>query len=183
MPNLPPISDPLAETFARELGALEPQVKGYLARVLKSHADAEDAWQKTLLAAVKAREQLQDQTKLRGWVYAIAHRAALAILRENKRHENEELDDAATAIQQDPKTWWRRTSNKATLRDLIDALPLSLKTLMVLRLDRELGWDEIAEALGTTDQGTPMTAANARQMFSRVKDQLTKAFRDQGALP
>lgn len=174
------------DPFLDALHALGPAVKGYLSRMMRNPMDAEDVWQETQLAAVRGRDQLRDVEKLRGWVYGIARNCAKEALRKRLPvgDDASDLDDAVEALARGPKTWWRRTSNKSTLRDLIDELPLDLKTLVVLRVDRELDWEEVAEAfaeeLGTTRTGKPMTAANARKMYDRVTDELRDEMRARG---
>ncbi len=39
--------------------------------------EAEDAWQETMLAALRAYPGLRDDGNLRGWMFTIAHRKAL----------------------------------------------------------------------------------------------------------
>jgi RNA polymerase sigma-70 factor (ECF subfamily) len=172
------------DPFVDALHALGPEVKGYLARMMRSPEDAEDVWQETEIAAVRHRDQLREIEKLRGWVYAIAKNCAKEALRKRlpAGDDADDLDDAVEALARGPKTWWRRTTNKSTLRDLIDELPLDLKTLVVLRLDRELDWEEVAEVLGTTRTGKPMTAANARQMYARVTGDLRDEMRARGLI-
>src|SRR5690554_5763510 len=47
--------------------------------------DAEDCFQETFLAALRAYPELDDGSNLRGWLFTIAHRKAIDSLRQRRR--------------------------------------------------------------------------------------------------
>ena len=63
----------------------------------------------------------------------------------------------------------------ARLRTL---LPPEDHALLVLRLDREMSWEEIADVLSAS--GTPVSAAALRKRYERVKERLARRARDEG---
>jgi RNA polymerase sigma-70 factor, ECF subfamily len=53
------------------------------------------------------------------------------------------------------------------------------RTLLVLRLDRDLSWREVAIVL-EEEQGEPVEEAALRKRFERVKERLVRLARDEG---
>jgi RNA polymerase sigma-70 factor, ECF subfamily len=69
-------------------------------------------------------------------------------------------------------------------RDRLDRLRESLepeeRTLLILRLDREMSWNEVAEVLSS--EGDPVDSQAVRKRFERVKDKLGRLAKEQGLL-
>jgi RNA polymerase sigma-70 factor, ECF subfamily len=83
-------SSVVAEDAARaaaagELESLRRPLTGYCYRMLGSAFDAEDAVQETLLRAWQRAPQLRDPSAEQAWVYRIATRVCLDMLRAGKR--------------------------------------------------------------------------------------------------
>jgi RNA polymerase sigma factor (sigma-70 family) len=107
--------------------------------------DAEDAFQETFLAALRAYPQLQDGRNLRGWLLTIAHRKAIDHHRAAGRRplpvaevaeavdESEPLDGLAAA----DGAW-----------EAVRGLPPKQRAAVTLRFAGDLPHAEIAAALG-----------------------------------
>src|ERR1700683_416365 len=54
-------------------------------RAVVGHADADDAWSETFLAAMKAYPDLPADANLEAWLVTIAHRKAIDIIRATSR--------------------------------------------------------------------------------------------------
>lgn len=76
MPALPP--------FQQLLDRHSVDVLGYLTAMV-GPAEAEDCFQETFLAALRAYPGLRDAANLRGWLFTIAHRKALDSMRHERR--------------------------------------------------------------------------------------------------
>jgi RNA polymerase sigma factor (sigma-70 family) len=105
-------------------------------------ADAEDCFQETFLAALRAYPRLDDDRNLRGWLLTIAHRKAIDQHRANGRRplpvaEPEELGGAAVEPQLDDGLW-----------ALVGALPPKQRAAVALRYACDFPHAEIAAALG-----------------------------------
>ena len=78
------------------LGELRPRLHRYCARMTGSVVDGEDVVQETMLKAIEAAPAAGPITNPEGWLFRIAHNAALDFLRrqarEEAQHSNEELD-------------------------------------------------------------------------------------------
>src|ERR1700720_1264540 len=82
--------------FDRLLGELRPRLHRYCARMTGSVIDGEDVVQETMLKAMRAMPAAGPIANPEGWLFRIAHHAALDFLRrrarEETRHSNEDLD-------------------------------------------------------------------------------------------
>src|ERR1700759_4087513 len=69
-------------------------------RVLLGVHDAEDAWSKPFLAALRAYPALPPTANVEAWLVTIAHRKAIDVLRARRRHPApvEEVPEAPTAL-------------------------------------------------------------------------------------
>ena len=110
---------------------------------------AEDAFQETFLRALRAYDRLQYPDHLRAWVLTIASRIAIDDVR--RRKPTEELPDDI----------WHEDARPAfeELAPLTDGLPPKERAAVVLRYGYDLGYDEIGEALGTSDAAARQAAS------------------------
>ncbi len=177
----------LARGDAREaataaLRTLGPEVLGYLENVLGDPDDARDVFQRF---AEDLWEWLPSFRggNLRAACYRIAWHAAARQRREAWRRRRERMRTTmASRIAASITSPESRLASRS--QDRLERLRASLtpeeRTLLVLRLDREMSWNEVAEVLAS--EGDPVDAAAARKRFERVKDKLARLAREQGLL-
>jgi RNA polymerase sigma factor (sigma-70 family) len=108
--------------------------------------DAEDCFQETFLAALRAYPRLEDDRNLRGWLLTIAHRKAIDHHRANGKRplpiaEPDELVGATTEPEPDDGIWAR-----------VGALPPKQRAAVALRYACDLPHAEIAAALGCSPE-------------------------------
>jgi RNA polymerase sigma factor (sigma-70 family) len=130
---LPPFQNLLDEHAADVMAVLRGAV---------GRGDAEDCFQETFLAALRAYPKLDDDRNLRGWLLTIAHRKAIDHHRANGRRplpvaEPEELAAASAEPALDGGVW-----------ALVGALPPKQRAAVALRYACDLPHAEIAAALG-----------------------------------
>jgi RNA polymerase sigma factor (sigma-70 family) len=130
---LPPFQTLLDEHAADVLAVLRGAV---------GRADAEDCFQETFLAALRAYPKLGDDRNLRGWLLTIAHRKAIDHHRANGRRplpvaEPEKLAGASAEPEPPDGVW-----------ELVGALPPKQRAAVSLRFACDLPHAEIAAALG-----------------------------------
>jgi RNA polymerase sigma factor (sigma-70 family) len=107
-------------------------------------ADAEDCFQETFLAALRAYPKLEDASNLRGWLLTIAHRKAIDHHRANGRRPLPVAEVAEVPVH-DPEPdegIWR----------LVGALPPKQRAAVALRYGCDLPHAEIAAALGCSPE-------------------------------
>jgi RNA polymerase sigma factor (sigma-70 family) len=110
------------------------------------HPDADDAYQETWIAALRAYPKLRDSSNLRSWVLTIAHRKAIDRLRSRRREAIpvDELPERGTSTppgRPDEELW-------ALVRDLPD----KQRTAIGLRFVVDAGYAEISAAMGTSEE-------------------------------
>ena len=108
--------------------------------------DADDCYQETWLAALRAYPRLRDAANLRSWILTIAHRKAIDHVRRRKRVPalvGEVPDEAAvaTAAGTDDALWSR-----------VRELPPKQRTAVAMRYVADAPYGEIAQAMATTEE-------------------------------
>jgi RNA polymerase sigma factor (sigma-70 family) len=137
VPALPPFQTLLDEHAADVMAVLRGAV---------GRADAEDCFQETFLAALRAYPKLGDAGNLRGWLLTIAHRKAIDHHRANGRRplpvaEVAEPVAASAEPELDEGIW-----------ALVGALPPKQRAAVALRYGCDLPHAEIAAALGCSPE-------------------------------
>jgi RNA polymerase sigma factor (sigma-70 family) len=107
---------------------------------------AEDCFQETFLAALRAYPKLDDARNLRSWLLTIAHRKAIDYHRANGRRPIPvgEVPEAATkdGIPEPDQRLWAA----------VGALPPKQRAAVALRYGSDLPHSEIAAALGCSPE-------------------------------
>jgi RNA polymerase sigma-70 factor, ECF subfamily len=176
IPSLP--GDAAAEALLRGYGA---EVYTFLLGTLQREVDADDAFSLYCENVWRGVANFRGEATYRTWCYQIARNAAYQVRRrEGRRERRFDLDDgrAVEQVAAEIRTTtaaFRRTEVKDRLRALRDELKPEDRELLVLRLDRELEWPEIALILGTD-------AATLRKRFERLKEKLRTMAQRAGLL-
>ena len=89
--------------FDRLLGELRPKLHRYCARMTGSVIDGEDVVQEALVKAIEALPSTEPIAQPEGWLFRIAHNAALDFLRRRARWDAVSSDEDPDMIV-DPRT-------------------------------------------------------------------------------
>lgn len=174
------------------LRALGAEVFGFLHGVVRSDADAEEVFSATSERLWRSIAGFRWQCALRTWVYCIARHEMLRFI-EGARRRNaarvtpSALDDVVAVVRTETLSALR-TEKRDKLRMLRDELPYEDRTIVILRVDRELSWEEIARTFladheNSTDDEITREAARLRKRFQLVKERLAARARQEGLLP
>jgi RNA polymerase sigma-70 factor (ECF subfamily) len=118
------------EAFDRLLGDLRPKLHRYSARMTGSVIDGEDVLQDALVKALEAFDRAGPSTNPEGWLFSIAHNAALDFLR--RRAVIAALQaDVETDLVADPSTVGDREAVAASLRSFMH-LPVNQRSSVIL---------------------------------------------------
>lgn len=143
---------PTRTPFQRVLDAHRDDVLRYLVAAL-GRPDADDAFQETFLAALRAYPRLRPDSDVRAWLITIAHRKAIDVHRARRRdplpvaHVGE---PPTVATQPEPDDHWPR----------VRALPPRQRAVLTLRYGADLAYAEIAVALGCSEAAARRAAAD-----------------------
>ncbi len=125
--------------------------------------EADDCFQETFLAALRAYPRLRDGSNLRGWVMTIAHRKALDMHRARRRGADpvDEVPERPTVAPPDPEPGlWRA----------VRSLPPGQRGAILLRFVADLPYAEIARALGCAeDAARQRVREGLRTLKERVR--------------
>jgi RNA polymerase sigma factor (sigma-70 family) len=138
--------------FQRFLDAHRDQVLRFLIASVGRH-DADDAFQETFIAALRAYPRLRPDSNLRGWVLTIAHNKALDVHRARGRNPvpvAEIHEQPARVPAEPPDDHWER----------VRTLPPRQREVLTLRYAADLTHAEIALALGCSEEAARRAAAD-----------------------
>ena len=110
-------------------------------------ADAEDCFQETFIAALRAYPRLRPDSNLRSWVLTIAHRKALDVHRARARRALPVADVDAP----DGRISAAAPMGESELWQAVGALPARQRSAVVLRYVGDLPHREIAAAIGCSE--------------------------------
>ena len=126
--------------------------------------EAEDCFQETFLAALRAYPDLGDASNLRGWLFTIAHHKAIDAQRRRSRTgiSMAELPEAGES--QEPElpdqALWAR----------VRALPPKQRSSIVLRYVEDLPYRTIGEVLGCSESAARQ---NVRAGLTKLREEYT----------
>jgi RNA polymerase sigma-70 factor, ECF subfamily len=158
------MTDPQAE-FERLLAELRPRLHRYCARMTGSVIDGEDVLQETLVKAIEAFPHTGPLANVEGWLFRIAHNAALDFLRRRSRREGVQDGDEALETIADPDSEIdRRQAAAASLRTLM-RLPVAQRSSVILMDVLGHSLEEISDVLEST---VPAVKANLHRGRQRL---------------
>jgi RNA polymerase sigma-70 factor (ECF subfamily) len=157
---------------------LGPHILGWL-RALHGADDGDEVFAEFAERLWKGLPAFRGESPLRSWAYRIAWNASHSFRDDAWRRRRQRLPTGAASIlaarlsrSMEPA---REEARLARLREL---LPPEDHALLVLRLDREMAWEEIADVLSAS--GPAVSAAALRKRYERVKERLARRARDEG---
>lgn len=165
------------------------EVYSFLMSRLRDEDTASDVFAQASSDLLASLPSFQWRCSMRTWFYRLA-RAAMTRYqrtpsnRPDRRvalsHISEVVDRVRSRTQ-----LHMRSEVKDGLRKLRDQLDPDEQQLLMLRIDRNLGWSEIAEIVDDDDdpKAITRTSARLRQQFQTLKDRLRELAITEGLLP
>jgi RNA polymerase sigma-70 factor, ECF subfamily len=168
------------------LRTLGPEILGFLSAVL-GNVDGDEVFAAFSESLWRSLASYRSQCGIRTWAYMLARQQISRHRKGARRHQQPQvrISELADVLQEVRKTY---TTRRATLTRLRNELSIEDRELLILRIDRELSFDEIAllfvEDPSTADaQALRREAARLRKRFQLIKDQLMTRVRDIQAWP
>ncbi|HET6867570.1 MAG TPA: sigma-70 family RNA polymerase sigma factor [Solirubrobacteraceae bacterium] len=123
--------------------------------------DADDCYQETWLAALRAYPKLRDASNLRSWIFTVAHRKVIDHVRARRRvavpvGDVPEPAIAAEAPNPRDDDLWAR----------VRELPPKQRTALALRYVADAGYDEISSVMGTSEDAA---RRNVHEALKRLR--------------
>lgn len=153
-----------------------PQLLGYLSAVVRDEELAREVFSVVCEDMWRGLPTFRRDGSFRGWSYKLAYHAAMRTLREPYRRRMRRLaSELISAIADQVKSTTAvhlKTEKKDHLTAVREKLTPEEQTLLVLRVDRNLPWREVATVL--SGDGSDVDEAAARKRFERLKEKLKK---------
>jgi RNA polymerase sigma-70 factor (ECF subfamily) len=160
------------ETIVRGQG---PRLLSAARRILGNEEDAREAVQDAFVSAFRARHQFNAEARISTWLHRIAVNAALSRLRARRRHPEESLEDLLPRFLPDGHhakhfTAWTEPADVTVsrkeiaeiVRDAINSLPESFRTVLMLRDIEGFTAEEAASMLGISANAVKLRLHRAR---------------------
>jgi RNA polymerase sigma-70 factor (ECF subfamily) len=167
----------------RQLG---PEILGFLSGVLNNNDQHADEVFATFMERLwRSLNGFEGRCSLRTWMYVLARRELGRYRRGEQRHVagRVPISELQEVLEEVRKT---RTTIGVIRRDeltkLREALPEEDRTLLILRVDRDMAWEDIALAFAEDTEevslaGQKREAARLRKRFQLVKQRLMAQIR------
>jgi RNA polymerase sigma-70 factor, ECF subfamily len=156
-------------------------------RLLRNDEDARDALQDTFISAFRALPSFEEGSLLSTWLHRIAVNAALMKLRTRRRHPEDSIEDLLPKFTEDghredghrgnPTKPWKepegllqQQETRALVRECIDRLPETYRTVLLLRDIEELDTEEAAQLIGISPNAVKIRLHRARQALRTLLD-------------
>ena len=147
-----------ADALVSLIAAAQPDIRRYAARNCRA-ADIDDAVQETLLL-YRRLGTLRAVTSFSAWLFAVARRACLRLLRRSAGMADTPADDAEMRLAHRAPEDIRIDLSRA-----IQSLPDHYREVILLRDIEELSIDEIAGVLALTRESVKARIHRARLMI------------------
>ena len=168
-----------AHTVEEVLQDYGAEIFGWMLATLSSDTDAADAFSLFSEDLWKSLARHQGRCSMRTWCYMLARCAVSRVLEARAGGRTVALSDApisgVAAQVREATLSYLRTDVKQRVRSLREQLDPDDQMLLVLRVDKDLGWREIAIVMfgdGVAEPELARHAARLRKRFERVKAQL-----------
>lgn len=173
--------DAAATVAIREYG---PEILGVLAARLRSQSDASEVFAQFCEDLWRGLPGFRWQCSVRVWAYTIARHASIRYVtsayRKPGRHVPLSQHPVIDQLVQDIRTTTQahlRTENRSRMQQLREQLPAMEQELLILRIDKQMSFREMAIVVSEEDltaPGAPLdrVAARLRKRFQLAKEKL-----------
>lgn len=155
-----------------------PELVGWLTSTL-GEADAHDAFSILAEELWRSLPRFDGRCSLRTWCYMLARAASSRVLGKPARRREQLVSSIPSVVHAATKVWSTTARGAAREQDVYARIRAELddedRTLLVLRVDKDLAWRDIALVLlGSDVDETELMrkAASLRKQFERVKERL-----------
>jgi len=132
--------------FQQLLDAHDRDVHRFLIATV-GRSDADDCYQETWLAALRAYPRLRNASNLRSWILTIAHRKAIDHVRAQKRRAI-----PVAEVREEPQPPAQTDNGQPDVWAKVGELPPKQRTAIALRFVVDAGYADIAAAMETSEE-------------------------------
>ena len=181
-------------------GAAEVALRGYgreifefLAALHHNEDDASEVFSLFAEGVWRGLPRFGWRSSFRTWAYSVARKASLRFRRDARRRaarlgplpESAHLEALVAEVRTQTQSWLQ-TERKNRFAALRESLPSEDQALLLLRVDRQLSWIDLARVLHEDDtaplegEALKREAARLRKRFQLLKEKLYEMGRREG---
>ena len=141
------------EAFGELVDRYGPGMLRYARRLVNgSDADAGEVVQEAFISAWKGLDSFRGESSLKTWLFRLVHRRAVDLLRHRRPTpiDDDLLSRVVDRADDNPLQDVLDSELLEALQQALDELPWNQRSAWLLREVEGLGYDEIAQAMGTT---------------------------------
>jgi RNA polymerase sigma-70 factor (ECF subfamily) len=179
----------LKDAASLAIDAYGNEVLSFVETMLRDHADSGDAFAQACEDLWTGLPRFEGRSSMKTWFYTLARHAA-SRLRRSAHHKRltslSEVTDLAERIRSRTRPHLK-TEVKTGFAAIRAALDDDDRTLLLLRVDRSMSWNDIARVMASDDeddstQTTARVAARLRKRFQTVKETIREHARASGLI-
>ncbi|MGH1348544.1 MAG: RNA polymerase sigma factor [Nannocystales bacterium] len=173
------------DATAALLRAYGSEILGVLVAMARDESQAAEAYSMFCEQVWRGMPNFRFECPCRAWAYTIAKRSLFGLMRRRRAAPDRpcSASDLPDVVQRVASTTapYLRTTYKQELREIRALLSPEDQLLLVLRVDKELAWNDVARVLSEEEEPGPeqlqRTSVVLRKRFSRAKTRLADALR------
>jgi len=168
-----------AEAFTPLIERYKLQVYRLIYRMVRNRDDTEDLVQEVFIRSFSAIKSFKPGSQFYPWLSRVAVNHTLNYLKKEQRHKVQPLEwieNQMASNRDDPVEMTEHKLLKERVTLAMKRLPGDYRTILVLRVEEELSYDEISKVLHIP-RGTVMSRlARARQQLKEIFNELGVAI-------
>ncbi len=179
----------LDQAATQALESYGPELYGFLVNVMGGAADAAEVFSQTAEDLWRGLPSFGSRCSVRTWMYLLARHAAARYRRSPWNRGGRTGDsqlDALVAGARSRTEPWLRTDVHDRWQELRESLDPDDRALLVLRVDRDLSWSDVARVMLGSDEPDVSELAREttrlRKRFQLLKEELRKRARAAGLI-
>ena len=172
----------------RALEAYGPELYGFLINLMGSESDASEVFSQSVEDFWRALPKFERRCSVRTWLYLLARNAAARFWRspwQRAACSTSRLDSLVADARSRTEPWLR-TDVKDKWRELRESLDPDDRALLVLRVDRDLDWHDVARVMLSSEAAEASElereTARLRKRYHQLKGELRERARAAGLL-
>ena len=132
----------------------------FFLRSLNHHEDAEDLTQRVFIRIYRSADRYLPQAKFSTWIFTIARNLLIDEIKKRKRRPQMVFDEFIERAGEVESS--RSTELTEILMKQLDTIPENHRTALLLRVQRELSYREIADVMQSTEASVKTWIHRAR---------------------
>jgi RNA polymerase sigma-70 factor, ECF subfamily len=170
--------DDAATTVIREYG---PELLGYLSAIMRNEDWGRDVFAQFCENMWRGLRAFRRESSVRTWCYVLAWNAGRRFDRDEYRRRVRRLETTEAWKLAQQVTSISERADRSVAAQLRESLEPFERTLLILRVDRGLSWDEVTQVMSDPDE--PVTKDALKKRFERIKTRLRELAHQRGSKP